>query len=131
MKEIKVRIFLRSKTNRSETCVLYNSIFDPGTGVAFFPISKEWDIEATDLCMGRSDENNMEIYENYVITVPAGYSGDYYYKECTAIVKYEDDGFYAHNINDKDGIVWQDFNWSDVKVIGNIYDNPGYRLDIN
>ncbi len=73
---------------------------------------------------GLKDKNGKEIYEGDIVKVPANYGGDHFYKECIGSVNYEEDGFILENPNDKEGFVWQDYSWSNVEIIGNIYENP-------
>ena len=75
---------------------------------------------------GLIDKNGKEIYEGDVVKIDCGYSGDRFYKECIAIIKYDAPGFYTHNIKEKDGVVWQDacHYFEDFEIIGNIWENP-------
>jgi uncharacterized phage protein (TIGR01671 family) len=72
---------------------------------------------------GLKDKNGKEIYESDLLLIPEGYGGDFRYKECVAEIKYDEGCFYAHNLSHKDGIVMQDFQWNELEVIGNIYEN--------
>jgi hypothetical protein len=67
--------------------------------------------------IGEKDKHGAEIYAGDTVCVPAGYSGDHYYEECTAVVEYDAPEFLLTNKADKHGVVGQDFSWSDLKII--------------
>lgn len=79
---------------------------------------------------GMKDRHGREIYEGDIVKIPAGYGGDRFYKECIAVIEYEEHGFYPRNIHDEFdhdefGILYQDgfYHWKLFEVIGNIYEN--------
>jgi hypothetical protein len=76
----------------------------------------------TELFTGMYYENGDEIFEGDKVRVPAGYAGDHYYKECTAVVEYDAPEFLLTDKNEKHGVVWQDFRWIYLKRIGTIHD---------
>lgn len=74
--------------------------------------------------IGQKDKNKKKVFEGDIVKVPAGESGDNYYKECMAFVKYEDDGFVLENPNNRWKFVEQDWWWNEVEIVGNIFENP-------
>lgn len=74
--------------------------------------------------IGQLDKGKIKIFESDIVIVPEGYSGDSFHKKCFAVVRYEGNAFYLHNISDEHGIVWQDdFGWDELEIIGNIFQN--------
>lgn len=84
-----------------------------------------YEIDKGSLCefIHRYDKNKKPIYENDIVIIPAGYSGDYHYKKAFGIIKYDIDGFYIESENLAD-----DYNWSDIEVIGNTIENKELLL---
>lgn len=74
--------------------------------------------------VGVKDRHLKEIYEGDIVRVPENWSGDHFYKECMAYVKYDEDCFHLVNPNDEYDIVHQDWWWKDLEVVGNIFENP-------
>jgi uncharacterized phage protein (TIGR01671 family) len=74
--------------------------------------------------IGLKDKNRKYIYEGDIVKIPAGWFGDIHYKESVGIIEYLENEFYPRNPNDNNGVTWQEFNWKDVEIIGNIYENP-------
>jgi uncharacterized phage protein (TIGR01671 family) len=73
---------------------------------------------------GLKDRTGRDIYEKDLLLIPSGYGGDFFYKQVIAEVKYDAPEFYPYNLSHKEGLVFQDFQWEDCEVIGNIYENP-------
>lgn len=119
MKNIKFRYVYKNKTT-NEIILKYwvlTDIEENGLPVYY----NQYDFISRDLLIFKKD--NFELYENDKVEVEEGYSGDHYYKKVIAIIKYDQPDFYLYNINDKDGVVWQDYSWEKLKLIGNIYEN--------
>ena len=70
---MKVRILLKAKKDFGtykvgDTMTLYNEVFDPNIGIAFFPIEKEkWEVVRYDLFTGIKDKHRKEIYTSDII----------------------------------------------------------------
>lgn len=75
--------------------------------------------------IGRKDKNNTEIYESYIVKLPAYLTN---YTEY-AICKWLDNRFSVEDIIgfgfvDLKGKIVRSDEWEDFEVIGNIYENP-------
>jgi len=81
------------------------------------------DVEITQYT-GEKDVMGVEIYEEDIVTIPAHYEGDKYYKSTIGRVYYEDGEFKIHG-KECGYISLFDFvhNWKG-KIIGNIHENP-------
>lgn len=62
------------------------------------------------------DKTNDELFEDDVVMIPSGYSGDYRYEASTGVIKY-DNGFYV----DSDNL--SDFEWNSLVKIKTIHDD--------
>lgn len=67
MRKIKVRIRLKNKVT-GELLTMYNEIFSPLNGIAFFPIMKDtFEVLSADRYTDIKDENDIEIYEGDIV----------------------------------------------------------------
>ncbi|MDD5006468.1 MAG: YopX family protein [Candidatus Omnitrophica bacterium] len=70
---------------------------------------------------GLFDKQGKDIYEGDIIKMMGGYGGDFKTKEFMAVVKYEENGFFATS---ELPFMYPDHSWWDgCEVIGNIYEN--------
>jgi len=65
---------------------------------------------------GFYDKTGEEIFEDDIVMIPSGYSGDSFYQASTGIVTY-DNGFYLDSDN------WSDYNWNELVKIKTLYDD--------
>lgn len=118
-------------------------VWDPENKKMFFPTKASWDesfvwldekiydrknkndMAYIMLPLETRDVNNKAIYLNDIVKVHKGYGGDHSYDECIAIVMYSYDEatFYLYAPHTYYNIVGQDWNWVDVEVLGNIFEN--------
>lgn len=100
-------------------------VFDDSCFVAPSHTNKTY-IKEDEQFTGLYDKNKNRIFEGDIIKIEPGWNGDYEYSEVIAVIEYlSDEGAYwERNINDKYGIVHQEFSYNkDVEVIGNIHQN--------
>lgn len=72
---------------------------------------------------GLKDKNGKEIYEGDVVVIPAGYGGDKWYEEWIGIIDYDAPEFFINERYLKP-FGFQDFEYSETEIIGNIHENP-------
>jgi hypothetical protein len=77
------------------------------------------DPKSVGISIHKYDRDNVEIYENDILDIPEGWSGDYREKRHLAVIEWDEDfapGFWLDKPDD--------VSISNCKVIGNKYDNP-------
>lgn len=72
------------------------------------------------LFTGEFDRNNKEIFQGDIVVVPANFGGDCHYELTFAEVVFENAEFVLRDLKNKDGIVFQDWNWNCLEVVDNI-----------
>lgn len=72
------------------------------------------------LWSGEKDRNGKEIFEGDVVVVPANFGGDHHYDLTFAEVVFENAEFHLRDLKNKDGTVWQDWNWDSLEVVDNV-----------
>ncbi len=107
---------------KENTYICYDNQYDED--LLFTPKNILIPIQKDSLCIGfgRFDKNGKEIFTNDIVKVPKGYSGDNFYLETLAIVKFDEFEFRLENISDEYSIyniVWQEFNWNELQVVAN------------
>jgi hypothetical protein len=118
--EIKFEIKLKAKEpingcKAGETVTFINSIFDRNTGVAFFPIDKNFEIVYRRQFIGKTDSVGVEVYDGDIVEFDREEWGD-------------DNNIHVVSWDQEDacwcfgGGTASDMEWR--TVIGNIYENP-------
>ena len=123
---MKVRIILKAKKDWvnykvGDNMTLYNEVFNPHTGIAFYPIDRsQWELVGYDLFTEIKDSQGKEIYANDKISVKD--NPTWITKENPkniGIVKFKEGKFYSDETNTKYDIgAWQ----KKIEVVGNIYE---------
>jgi len=67
--------------------------------------SKYYEVECLGMHIGRLDKNAREIFENDLLLVPFGYSGDTLMHESTQKVVWESE---SYSLDAPDGVTWED-----------------------
>ncbi|MDQ3047070.1 MAG: YopX family protein [Bacteroidota bacterium] len=132
-REIKFEIKLKARESingykAGETVIIVNPIFDRNIGIAFFPISKNYDIVYQRQYTGLKDKNGKEIYDGDIIGDWNEVDGKMeqskqtvYFDEMLGQWMLDNSFKQDRKMSTSLFSELQDF---DYEVIGNIYENP-------